>query len=40
MVINQGEIVEKGSHDVLINKHGTYHRMFNNQFKNLEESLG
>jgi ATP-binding cassette subfamily B protein len=36
MVISQGKIVEKGRHDVLINKHGIYNRMFNNQFKNLE----
>lgn len=40
MVINHGGIVEKGSHEELISKHGDYYRMFSNQFKNLEESVG
>lgn len=40
MVINQGEIVEKGSHGELMNKRGIYYHMFYNQFKNLEELLG
>lgn len=40
MVINQGEIVEKGSHEVLMNQRGAYYHMFYNQFKNLEELLG
>lgn len=38
MVIDHGEIVEKGSHDELIRKKGEYHDMFFNQFKNLEQA--
>jgi ATP-binding cassette, subfamily B, multidrug efflux pump len=36
MVVDQGEIVEKGSHDQLIEQKGTYYQLFYNQFKNLE----
>lgn len=36
MVIDNGQIVENGAHDVLIGQKGTYYRMFYNQFKNLE----
>ncbi|MED3652930.1 ABC transporter ATP-binding protein [Heyndrickxia sporothermodurans] len=36
MVIDHGEIVEKGSHDELIGKRGVYYNMFFNQFKNVE----
>jgi ATP-binding cassette subfamily B multidrug efflux pump len=36
MVIAQGGIAEKGSHEALIAKEGTYYNMFSNQFKNLE----
>ncbi|MGF9910859.1 ABC transporter ATP-binding protein [Brevibacillus porteri] len=36
MVVDQGEIVEKGSHDELIGQKGTYYQLFYNQFKNLE----
>ncbi|WNQ14277.1 ABC transporter ATP-binding protein [Paenibacillus aurantius] len=36
MVIDQGSIAEKGSHEELLGKGGTYSRMFHNQFKNLE----
>ncbi|GEC90361.1 ABC transporter ATP-binding protein [Brevibacillus brevis] len=36
MVVDQGEIVEKGSHDELIEQKGTYYQLFSNQFKNLE----
>ena len=36
MVVDHGEIVEKGSHDELIDKQGIYYRMFFNQFKNIE----
>jgi ATP-binding cassette subfamily B multidrug efflux pump len=39
MVIDHGEIVEKGSHDQLIDDQGTYYRMFFNQFKNIEGAL-
>jgi ATP-binding cassette subfamily B multidrug efflux pump len=36
MVIERGQISEKGSHEWLIQQQGLYHRMFYNQFKNLE----
>ncbi|WP_248930837.1 ABC transporter ATP-binding protein [Paenibacillus hamazuiensis] len=36
MVIDRGQIIEQGSHDRLIEEEGTYHRMFVNQFKNIE----
>ncbi|TDG00238.1 ABC transporter ATP-binding protein [Paenibacillus piri] len=39
MVIDHGEIVEKGGHDPLIREQGTYYRMFFNQFKNIEGAL-
>lgn len=35
MVVNNGEIVEKGSHDELLTKKGFYYQMLNNQFKNI-----
>jgi ATP-binding cassette subfamily B protein len=36
MVINHGEIVEKGSHGQLLDQKGIYYNMFYNQFKNIE----
>lgn len=36
MVVDRGQIVEKGSHEALIAEKGTYYRMFHNQFKNIE----
>lgn len=36
IVINNGEIIEKGNHEVLMNKQGMYYHMFFNQFKNIE----
>ncbi|MBP2628764.1 MAG: multidrug transporter ATP-binding protein [Firmicutes bacterium] len=36
MVIDHGEIVEKGSHDLLLQSRGIYYSMFFNQFKNSE----
>jgi ATP-binding cassette, subfamily B, multidrug efflux pump len=39
MVIDQGRIIESGSHEMLINKQGRYYQMFFNQFKNLEGAL-
>jgi len=39
MVIDRGEIVENGGHDLLIKEQGTYYRMFFNQFKNMEGAL-
>jgi ATP-binding cassette, subfamily B, multidrug efflux pump len=35
MVIDGGEIVEKGSHEELINTDGTYHKLYYSQFKNI-----
>jgi ATP-binding cassette subfamily B multidrug efflux pump len=40
MVIDQGRIVEHGSHDELIAAEGVYHRMFMNQFRNLDGAAG
>jgi ATP-binding cassette subfamily B protein len=37
MVIDRGEVAEKGSHDELIAGQGKYASMFMNQFKNLGE---
>ncbi|GGE55041.1 multidrug ABC transporter ATP-binding protein [Pullulanibacillus camelliae] len=39
MVIDHGEIIEKGSHDDLIQQQGRYYHMFYNQFKNVEGAL-
>jgi ATP-binding cassette, subfamily B, multidrug efflux pump len=39
MVIDQGQIIESGSHDALMNKRGRYYQMFFNQFKNVEGAL-
>ncbi|ARU62130.1 multidrug ABC transporter ATP-binding protein [Tumebacillus avium] len=39
MVVDQGRIVEQGSHDQLIEQQGRYYNMFVNQFKNLETLL-
>lgn len=39
MVIDQGRIIEKGSHDELMERQGRYYQMFFNQFKNVEGSL-
>ncbi|MVP01635.1 ATP-binding cassette domain-containing protein [Paenibacillus sp. N10] len=36
MVIDKGQIVEKGAHEPLIQEQGTYYRMFYNQFKNVD----
>lgn len=36
MVVDQGEIIEKGSHNELMAAHGRYNQMFSNQFKNIE----
>lgn len=40
MVVDQGRIVESGSHDQLMQQEGAYYRMFSNQFKNIEEKIG
>lgn len=33
MVLDQGRIIDKGSHDQLINKHGTYYRLYTGAFE-------
>lgn len=38
MVIDNGEIVEKGNHDELINSKGVYNKLYYSQFKNLAEN--
>jgi ATP-binding cassette subfamily B multidrug efflux pump len=37
MVIDRGEVVESGNHEQLIKEHGAYYRMYDNQFKNVQE---
>ncbi|WP_312470616.1 ABC transporter ATP-binding protein [Neobacillus sp.] len=39
MVIDDGQIIEKGSHDELMAAKGRYYNMFFNQFKNVEGAL-
>jgi ATP-binding cassette, subfamily B, multidrug efflux pump len=39
IVIDHGEIVEKGSHSLLMEQQGKYYHMFFNQFKNIEGAL-
>ncbi|MGE8203167.1 ABC transporter ATP-binding protein [Heyndrickxia sp. NPDC080065] len=39
MVIDHGEIVEKGNHEELMGKQGIYYNMFFNQFKNVEGGI-
>lgn len=39
MVVDQGRIIEKGSHDELIAQQGRYYDLFFNQFKNVEMQL-
>nr|WP_263324062.1 ABC transporter ATP-binding protein [Neobacillus sp. Marseille-Q6967] len=36
MVIDNGQIIEQGSHDALMEQKGRYYQMFFNQFKNVE----
>ncbi len=37
LVIDHGEIMEKGSHDYLMNQQGIYYHMFSDQFKNITD---
>jgi ATP-binding cassette, subfamily B, multidrug efflux pump len=39
MVIDNGQIIEKGSHEELMKAKGRYGQMFSNQFKNVEGAL-
>ncbi len=36
MVIDRGQIVEEGRHERLLERKGSYYRMFSNQFKNVQ----
>ncbi|MFE1627923.1 ABC transporter ATP-binding protein [Brevibacillus reuszeri] len=36
MVVERGELVEKGSHDSLMQQQGFYYQLFSNQFKNVQ----
>lgn len=36
MVIDNGQIIEHGNHDTLMEQQGSYYQMFDNQFKNVE----
>jgi len=36
MVIDRGEVAERGDHAALMRREGTYYRMFHNQFRNLQ----
>lgn len=38
IVVDRGEIVEKGNHEALLNSQGIYYRMVHNQFKNVFQS--
>lgn len=37
LVMDQGEIVEQGNHQELLNKGGFYEKLYNSQFKQAEE---
>ena len=39
MVIDNGEIVEKGNHHELMDQQGKYYNMFYNQFSNVETAV-
>lgn len=39
MVIDKGEIQEKGNHEELLKKKGIYYNMYFNQFENVEETM-
>jgi len=36
MVVEDGQIAEQGSHEELMKQQGSYHKLFSNQFKNVE----
>jgi ABC-type multidrug transport system fused ATPase/permease subunit len=33
LVIDQGQIIERGTHQELLDRRGFYHRLYNSQFK-------
>ena len=39
LVMDEGQIVEQGTHDELLAKGGIYHRLYTNQFRGLQETL-
>ena len=36
LVVDNGDIIEQGTHDELLKKHGAYHRLYHSQFANQE----
>jgi ATP-binding cassette subfamily B protein len=40
IVMDGGRIVEQGRHAELLDRHGLYHSLYNNQFTEAEESAG
>ena len=36
LVVDNGDIIEQGTHDELLKKHGTYYRLYHSQFANQE----
>jgi len=40
LVINQGEIIERGTHDYLLGQKGFYHHMYMSQFKGQSTAMG
>lgn len=39
LVINDGEIIERGNHDLLFDKKGFYYNLYTSQFKRIKEGL-
>ena len=37
LVMNEGDIVEQGTHDELLKKNGFYANLYNSQFEEVEE---
>ena len=38
LVMNEGDIIEQGTHDELLNKNGFYANLYNSQFDKVEEN--
>ncbi len=39
LVVDKGEIVERGTHEELLQQEGLYARLYNEQFSQLQEEL-
>ena len=39
LVVDKGEIVERGTHEELLQQEGLYARLYNEQFSQLQEQL-